>query len=352
MEILLSIIAFILSLPFYVIVSELGYVFFSVLSGEKLKCFRLGKFRWDKGEDGKFHRSVMTKLQRKYRANEYVLEPPKNEADYNYKLALSGGLISSVLFTVILAGLCLLPAPGLLDTILFLYFCTGIGSIILHLVPMDSTYNRKQQLTDFKTYPELRHISYNYSRFSSFYLTGGYILDAPAEWFEIPIDFKQSKLDPNNHIIITMRYNRSWRFLLEGRFEEALSEVYYVDYNRMQRNLIPTLFYQKVILLAVCLNRFDEANAMLDFSQYPEELRKILTQTLESKKVQAYPEQMAERFARGDFNSALLITQALSEKIPEIPYENIRKEMQKLLEIMERALALSAVADNANAINN
>lgn len=338
MTIAIIVITTVVAIILNILINQLGIAFAKKRSGYEFKEFAFFRFNWKKGQDGKTKFSYISRKDSKFdRLYIYknIWSPPKNIADFKYKFIYIGGAIANIVFAVPFAVLMFLPVPDLVKSVGLGFTIVGVSAFFLNIIPHSA--NLARETKDLNKNPALIAPYFYQFHFSVFYHSGGRIMDAPAEWFDlssIKDEYGKFKVDPNHPIIALVRNNRSWRFFLEGRFEEALSEIYSIDYSVLTPMLGAKFFLEKLFLTAVCLKRFDEANKILVLTQYSPNVQSCVNYMLKKKIVEFYPYQMAERFARKDFESAKRITQEFAEKLHEIKEDNQREEMGAYLKIM------------------
>ncbi len=156
-NIILLLIAGVISFILQVIVHEAGHLVFGLLSGYKFVSFRVFDFKIIKDENGKlsfrYERIAGTGGQCLMRAPEYV------EGKFKYKLYLLGGVIFNIVFSIVFW--LILPSYYTL-----LFALIGFTLAFLNLIPMGFNdgmtfyHASKDETTRFVLYLQLEYVYY------------------------------------------------------------------------------------------------------------------------------------------------------------------------------------------------
>jgi hypothetical protein len=280
---------------------------------------------WEKDNDGKI-RFKTKRPKNRYDLFETFCIPPKNEADFKYKLVNVSGILATAIFSLPFVVLSFFH----LSTISRVTIMTFPISGIIWIFTIFPNYREKRKrLKKIENNPPLMHAYFLANQVNSFLLLEGELEKMPDEYLEIP-----PQADINHPFVVIQRYYRSIKFFCQERYEDALNEIYSVDVTRLKSPFIAQIFKRKFFLLGACLNRQDEARQMLFASVHSETTQTCIRAIFQSHDPEYFPYQILERFLNGDLETARRLSQSLAEQLEKVPiYE--RSYVEKHLSILQ-----------------
>ena len=124
-----------ISLPFVIVIHELGHLLFGRISGYQFISLRLLLFQWAKDENGKIHFTRVTSLLNM--GGQCLMKPLHKEEDFTYKLYNLGGSLLNLITSVFL----IFPLFFFGQTFTRWLFIAGVVSVfvaVANLIPSSS----------------------------------------------------------------------------------------------------------------------------------------------------------------------------------------------------------------------
>lgn len=219
-----TIIIFILAIYSQLILHETGHLAFGLLSGYKFISFRIGSYTLVK-------RSGKLQIKRFHipgTGGQCLMMPPGlPEDDFPYKLYNLGGVLFNFIFSIIaLLFLLLFDLPSYVHTFILVFIFIGVIYGLVNGIPLkfseigNDGYNLLMLGKD-----KLSHrIFYLQLKMNGLLSEGVRLKDMPEDWFHVP-----ENIDITNNYHLSMYLTRSSWYIDQLRFSEALHCLEFID---------------------------------------------------------------------------------------------------------------------------